>query len=255
MNKFYQFIKNELNPTTAELYITGDIVRNDDKEWYETWGMECSAPQDFKDSLASLNGCPLTIYIDSYGGDVHAASAIYTAIREYPGKTTVKIDSIAASAASVIAMAGDTVLMSKTAFMVIHDPMTNVFGNISELNQTVGVLKSIKEGLLNAYCAKSHLSREKISKMMTDETWLNFETALEYGFIDGDIENGAKDEILPTAILNRIQAQRMTIYNQIINNEKEKVANYKAACEKRVQIEQENINRYKALLLSKNNKK
>ena len=126
MNRFYNFVKTD---TDAELYITGDIASDDMAEFYEIFGENCTCPNGFKQSLDELDGSPLTVYIDSYGGDVIAASAIYTMLREYKGQVTVKIDSIAASAASVIAMAGDTVLMSRTAQLMIHDPSTEVWGN------------------------------------------------------------------------------------------------------------------------------
>lgn len=209
-NKFFNFVKNN---DDAELYINGDIVANDDTWLYDIFEVEHTAPKGFKEGLDALDGKPLTVYIDSYGGNVMAASSIYTMLREYKGKVTTKIDSIAASAASIIAMAGDEVLMSRTAYLMIHDPMTYIEGNITDVKQGLESLKAIKEGIINAYERKSNLSREKIAKLMTDETWLDYNTALEYGFIDGEI--GAEKQIIPQAVLDSIRNQKMAVYNMV----------------------------------------
>jgi len=209
---FFNFV-NRAEAESAELYINGDIVSDDDAEFYEAFGIKCTAPKGFKEQLSALNGKPLSVYVDSYGGDVLAASSIYTMLREYKGEVTVKIDSIAASAASVIAMAGDKIYMSPTAFLMIHDPSTAIWGNITEVKQGLESLKAIKEGIINAYARKSNLPREKISKLMTDETWLDYNAALEYGFIDGEI---TKDSIIiPNEVLNSIKNQRITIFNKV----------------------------------------
>ena len=156
----------------------------------------------------------IKVYIDSYGGDVLVASAINTMLREYKGQVTVKVDSIAASAASVIAMAGDNVLMSPTAYLMIHDPSTIAWGNITEIRQCLDSLKAIKEGIINAYERKcgDKASREKISKLMTDETWLDYNKAHEYGFVDGEI--GGEKAIVPQEVLDSIKQQRMVIFNR-----------------------------------------
>lgn len=212
MSKFFNFI-NKAESESAELYINGNIVSDDSVERHETFGVKCIAPTGFKSSLAECAGKPITVYIDSYGGDVLAASSIYTMLHEYKGQVTVKIDSIAASAASVIAMAGDKVLMSPTAYLMIHDPSTLVWGNITEVKQTLDCLKAIKDGIMNAYERKcgDKASREKISKLMTEETWLDYNAALAYGFIDGEI--GGERAIVPQEVLDSIKQQRMVIYN------------------------------------------
>ena len=122
--------------------------------------------------------------INSPGGNVFAAAEIYTMIRDYPGNVTVKIDAIAASAASVVAMAGDRVMMSPVAMLMIHDPMTIAMGNAKAMEKAITTLNEVKESLINAYCAKTGLSRNKIAKLMSDETWLNAKKAVELGFAD-----------------------------------------------------------------------
>lgn len=210
--RFYNFVNNA-ESEEANLYISGDIISQEEKDFWQAWGFDASgtSENDFKQQLDACSGKNINVYIDSYGGDVIVASAIYSMLREYKGKKVVKISSIAASAASVIAMAGDEVLMSPTAFLMIHDPLTQVYGNITEVKQTLNALESIKEGIINAYERKSNLSREKISKLMSDETWLDYNTALKYGFIDGEL--GAQANLLDEGFLNSLKQNQMRIYN------------------------------------------
>lgn len=146
------------------------------------WGDEIT-PQDFRDELYAEDG-DLTLWINSPGGNVFAAAEIYTMIRDYPHNVTVRIASIAASAASVIAMAGNTVQMSPTALLMIHDPSTIAFGNAKDMEKAIATLNEVKESIINAYAAKTGLSRSRISKLMSDETWINAKKAVELGFAD-----------------------------------------------------------------------
>ena len=106
-------------------------------------------------------------------------------LREYPGTVTVKIDSIAASAASVVAMAGDRVLMSPTGMLMIHDPSTIAMGNSEDMRKAIDVLNEVKESIINAYTAKTGLSHARIANLMSNETWMNAKKAVELGFADG----------------------------------------------------------------------
>ena len=146
------------------------------------WGDEIT-PQDFRDELYAEDG-DLTLWINSPGGNVFAAAEIYTMIRDYPHNVTVRIASTAASAASVIAMAGNTVQMSPTALLMIHDPSTIAFGNAKDMEKAIATLNEVKESIINAYAAKTGLSRNRISKLMSDETWINAKKAVELGFAD-----------------------------------------------------------------------
>nr|DAH66819.1 MAG TPA: Putative ATP dependent Clp protease [Caudoviricetes sp.] len=208
MSKFFKFVDKA---EEADLYINGTIDCNESKEFYEAFGIECTVPNGFKQALDECNGKPVNIYIDSYGGDVLAASAIYTMLREYKGHKRVKIPAIAASAASVIAMAGDEVLMSPTAFLMIHDPSTCAQGNITEMQQVLDSMKAVKEGIINAYERKAkNISREKIAELMSNETWLDYNQAKEYGFIDGEI---GKEQIFDAVLVNTLRTHQMAIYN------------------------------------------
>ena len=140
-------------------------------------------PKAFRDEL-NAGTEDITVWINSPGGNVFAAAEIYTMLRDYPGAVTVKIDAIAASAASVIAMAGNKVLMSPVAMLMIHDPSTIAMGNTKDMEKAIATLNEVKESIINAYAAKSGLSHNRISKLMENETWMNAKKAVELGFAD-----------------------------------------------------------------------
>ena len=150
----------------------------------ESWFDDDVTPQMFREELFSGEG-DVVIFLNSPGGDCVAASQIYTMLTEYKGSVTIKIDGIAASAASVIAMAGDTVLMAPTGMMFVHNPMTAAFGNKAEMEKAIEMLEEVKESIINAYERKTGLSRQKLSHLMDSETWMNARRAIELGFADG----------------------------------------------------------------------
>ena len=159
-----------------------------------SWFDDDITPKMFKDDLYKYGGGgPITVRMNSYGGDVIAASLMSTIIRDYPGRVTVRIDGIAASAATVVAVAGDLVKIQETAYFMIHDPLMVFFLaalNIEELNRITDALKNVKEGIINTYETKTGLSRTRISKLMTDETWMDAERAVDLGFVDEIIRAG-----------------------------------------------------------------
>ena len=162
----------------------------------ESWFDDDVTPQMFKDELFAGNG-PVTIWINSPGGDCIAASQIYSMLMDYKGSVTVKIDGIAASAASVIAMAGTEVLMAPTALLMIHNPATAAFGDHTEMQKAIEMLEEVKESIINAYEIKTGLSRSKLSHYMDSETWMNAKKAIELGFADGiltDTKKPASDD-------------------------------------------------------------
>ena len=174
MQKFWNWIHDDSGGRVLRL--EGPI----DSESF--WGDEIT-PASFRDELYAEDG-DITLWINSPGGNVFAAAEIYTMIRDYPHNVTVRIASIAASAASVIAMAGNTVEMSPTALLMIHDPSTIAIGNAKDMEKVISTLNEVKESIINAYAAKTGLSHSRISKMMSDETWINAKKAVELGFAD-----------------------------------------------------------------------
>lgn len=125
------------------------------------------------------------MWLNSPGGDCVAAAQIYNMLKEYPGNITIKIDGIAASAASLIAMAGNEVLMSPVSMMMIHNPMTAAIGNADDMQKAAAMLDEVKDSIINAYELKTGLTRAKLSHLMDDETWMNAVKAVELGFADG----------------------------------------------------------------------
>lgn len=174
MKKFWNWIKD--SDETRTLRLEGPI----DEESF--WGDEIT-PQMFRDELNAGEG-DVTVWINSPGGNVFAAAEIYTMLKDYKGSITVKIDAIAASAASVVAMAGDVVQMSPVAMLMIHDPSTVAMGNTKDMEKAIEVLNEVKESIINAYAAKSGLSHARIANLMSNETWMNAKKAVELGFAD-----------------------------------------------------------------------
>lgn len=173
--KFWNWIRNE-GELESTLVLNGQISD-------ETWFGDEVTPGMFKDELDACSG-PINVWINSPGGDVYAAAQIYNMLRDYKDHVTVKIDGLAASAASVIAVAGDTVLISPVGMMMIHNPATIAMGNAADMEHAITMLNEVKEAILNAYVDKTGLSRNKLSKMMDDETWFNAKKAVELGFAD-----------------------------------------------------------------------
>lgn len=149
----------------------------------ESWFDDDVTPQIFKDELNAGSG-DITVWINSPGGDCVAAAQIYNMLTQYKGNVTVKIDGIAASAASVIAMAGNMVLMSPVSMMMIHNPATVAVGDHAEMQKAIDMLAEVKESIINAYVIKTGLSRSKLSHLMDAETWMDANKAVELGFAD-----------------------------------------------------------------------
>lgn len=149
----------------------------------ESWLDDDITPTVFASELNAGSG-PVTIWLNSPGGDVVAAARIYNMLLDYPGKVTVNIDGIAASAASVIAMAASTVAMSPVSMLMIHNPATLAMGDKTELSRALEMLESVKDSIINAYQLKTGLSRAKLSKLMDMETWMDARAAIDLGFAD-----------------------------------------------------------------------
>lgn len=183
MKKFWNWARDD-NSGVRTLYLDGVIAE-------ESWFDDDVTPKAFKAELTAGEG-DLVIWLNSPGGDCIAASQIYTMLMDYKGKVTVKIDGIAASAASVIAMAGTTVLMAPTALMMVHNPLTVAIGDSDEMQKAIAMLSEVKESIINAYEIKTGQSRAKLSHLMDAETWLNAKKAIELGFADGILDDEKK---------------------------------------------------------------
>lgn len=186
--KFWNWVRNEGEKRI--LLLDGEIS---DETW---WGDEVT-PQMFRSELNAAEG-DIDLWINSPGGDCYAAAQIYNMLMEYKGNVTVKIDGIAASAASVVAMAGSTVEISPLGMLMIHNPMTVSIGDTHEMERTIMFLAEIKESIINAYELKTGLSRAKISRLMDAETWMNAKKAVELGFADSVLYADAQRPLTDT---------------------------------------------------------
>ena len=201
MKKFWKWMnQTTINQETKEqtqartLFLNGTIAE-------ESWFDDDITPQLFKEELTSGAG-DITVWINSPGGDCVAAAQIYNMLMDYKGNVTVKIDGIAASAASVIAMAGTKVLVSPVSMLMIHNPATMAFGDSAEMKKAIAMLSEVKESIINAYEIKTGMSRAKISRLMDAETWMNANMAIELGFADEIMQRNSMEEPItaePTA--------------------------------------------------------
>ena len=180
MRHFWNWAKNA--DETRTLFLEGVIAE-------ESWFSDEVTPAMFKEELFAGSG-PILLHINSPGGDCIAASQIYTMLMDYPHDITVQIDGMAASAASVIAMAGTKVCMSPTSMMMIHNPFTCAMGDSDEMRKAIQLLDEVKESIINAYEIKTGLSRTKLSHLMDSETWMNALKAKELGFCDEVLYTG-----------------------------------------------------------------
>lgn len=179
MKKFWKWTnlaQTETAPMERILHLNGTIAE-------ESWFDDDVTPQLFAEELNAGNG-DITVWINSPGGDCVAAAQIYNMLMDYKGNVTVKIDGIAASAASVIAMAGTKVMVSPVSMLMIHNPMTVAMGDSAEMEKAIEMLASVKDSIINAYEIKTGLSRAKLSHLMDAETWMDANKAVELGFAD-----------------------------------------------------------------------
>ena len=207
MKKFWNWARDE-DSGVRTLYLDGTIAE-------ESWFDDDVTPKAFKADLNSGEG-DIVIWINSPGGDCIAASQIYAMLMDYKGKVTVKIDGIAASAASVIAMAGTTVLMAPTALMMVHNPLTVAIGDSEEMQKAIAMLSEVKESIINAYEIKTGLPRKQLARMMDETTWMNAKKAIELGFADDVLSDEKRvpeaepyafsEDAVEKALINRISA-------------------------------------------------
>lgn len=218
MKKFWNWkTRTVTNQETQEqiqertLFLNGTIAE-------ESWFDDDVTPQLFKNELNSGSG-DVTVWINSPGGDCVAAAQIYNMLMDYKGSVTVKIDGIAASAASVIAMAGTKVLVSPVSMLMIHNPMTAAFGNSDEMQRAIEMLGSVKDSIINAYEIKTGLSRAKLSHLMDAETWMDANKAVELGFADEIIQRSTETENVAAPTVSMLYSKA-----NVVNSLMEKIA-------------------------------
>lgn len=208
--KFWNWKNQESEGDSPERVLELDGVIAED-----SWFDDDITPAMFKEELFAGSG-PVTIWINSPGGDCIAASRIYAMLMDYKDDVTVKIDGIAASAASVIVMAGTKVLMAPTAMMMIHNPATIAWGDHEDMKKAIDMLSEVKESIINAYEIKTGLPRRQLARMMDDETWMNARKAIELGFSDGILEDSKRDSKMSSYDFTASAIER-TLVNKISN--------------------------------------
>ena len=218
MDKFWKWKNRKVvNEATQEetvertLFLNGTIAES---SWYD----DDVTPALFKEELMSESG-PVTVWINSPGGDCVAAAQIYNMLMDYPHNVTVKIDGIAASAASVIAMAGTRVLVSPVSMMMIHNPATIAFGDSGEMQKAIDMLESVKDSIINAYEIKTGLSRAKLSHLMDAETWMDARKAVELHFADGMLSRAEIPEDIEPATVSMLYSEAA-----VVNSLKDRIA-------------------------------
>ena len=206
MNKFWNWtVTNNDEKTERILTLSGVIAE-------ESWFDDEVTPKIFRDELMSGEG-DITVWINSPGGDCIAAAQIYNMLLEYKGNVTIKIDGIAASAASVVAMAGNKVIMSPVSMLMIHNPMTMAAGDTTEMKKAISMLTEVKESIINAYELKTGMSRDKIAKLMDAETWMDANKAVELGFADEILSR--ESSVKPSAIMYSENVVSRKLWNKI----------------------------------------
>ena len=189
--KFWNWVRNDNDERI--LMLNGEISN-------ETWFGDEITPKEFRGELNSGQG-KVTVWINSPGGDCFAAAQIYNMLMEYSGPVDVHIDGIAASAASVIAMAGNHVAISPVGMMMIHNPATVSIGDEREMKKAMEMLSEVKESIINAYELKTGLPRKQLSNMMNAESWMNAKKALELGFADSILYDGVDEDQEPEGMI------------------------------------------------------
>lgn len=196
-----------------KINVKGPIVSNSEVWIYEWFGIEATSPNSVSKVIDEANGEDLEVEINSGGGSVFAGSEIYTILKDYKGHVTVKIVGLAASAASVIAMAGNKVMMSPTAQMMIHNVSTYTSGDYRDMEHSAEVLKSANNTIANAYRLKTGKTQEELLKLMDNETWMTAQKAKELGFVDEIMfENDSQlvastdySGMLPPEVINKMR--------------------------------------------------
>ena len=219
------------------MYIDGEIVTDE-------WEDSDTSAAGFRDALKSLGDVKeINLHINSPGGSVFEGIAIYNMLKQHKAKVNIYVDALAASIASVIAMSGDAIFMPSNSMMMIHNPATIAIGDSEEMKKAVKMLDEVKESIMNAYEIKTDLARDKISKLMDAESWLNAKKAVELGFADkilfadgqGDVTDDAGEGM---AVSDEMSAPVMFSRQAVMNSMLSKLIPPKKPVEKRTPVDQ-----------------
>ena len=199
------------------LDVKGNIIGSGDGWIYDWLGIEYTTPKKVNEALREANGEDIDVYINSPGGDVFAGSEIYTALREYAGKVRIKIVGIAASAASVVAQAGESEI-SPTGMFMIHNVQTTTSGDYNDMFHSGETLLSANQGIINAYLEKTGMSQERLQELMDQETYMSAQQAVEMGFVDKVMFQDISP-VLVNASSGMLPAETMKKLRNLIKNQ------------------------------------
>lgn len=191
----------------GKIDIKGDIASDDLVAFYDFFGMKCTYPKMVQEAIENDKDEEITLNIASNGGDVFAASEIYTMLKASGKRIVVNVQGLAASAASVISMAGDTIRISPTAQIMIHKASTGIRGNSDDLEHQSAVLSSIDESIALAYEMKTGLKQTELLDLMAKETWLNAKTAVDKGFADEIMFSDTEEEVMVTNAVHQLPSK------------------------------------------------
>lgn len=209
-----------------KISVKGPIVRNSEKRYYEWFGMEATCPKDITDAVTEANGEPIVIEINSGGGDIFAGSEIYTALMAYTGDVEINIVGLAASAASVIAQAGHSKI-SPTALFMVHNVSGGAYGDYRDMQHGADVLETANKSIASAYMEKTGKTMEELLGIMDNETWMDAQKAVEYGFVDEIMFAAAPRFVNGIGVLSAETIGKMRDLVQIPEDNKKKTAKAK----------------------------
>lgn len=199
---------------TKVIPIKGDIVTNMYGDFYDYFGMDYASPKQVTKAINEAAGDELDVQINSGGGIVDAGSEIYTALMSYSGNVTVSVVGMAASAASLIAMAGDVVQMSPSATMMIHNVSSGAQGDYRDMANAADMLKKANDSIANAYELKTGMEHNKILDLMNQTYWLSPKEAVELGFANKMMFEDEPSAILTASITSIPSLEQLQKFNE-----------------------------------------
>lgn len=211
-----------------KINVKGTIISNDNKWLYDLFEMDSTSPKDIDSKLENANGQDVTLEINSGGGSVFAASEIYSRLKSYTGNINVQIVGLAASAASVIAMAGKKIAISPTAQLMIHNASSSVSGDSNDMEHAAEFLRGTNESIASSYLLKTGIEKETLLELMDNETWMTAEKALELGFVDEimfkptELTNDI-GLMIPESVAETIKNERIKMNQLMVENESMKI--------------------------------
>lgn len=202
----------------GKIDIKGDVVDNMTGSFFDYWGMDSVYPKKIQQAIENDGDDEITLDVASDGGDVFAASEIYTMLKASGKHITVNIQGLAASAASVISMAGDTVRISPTAQMMIHKASNGLWGNADDMRSNADTLDSIDSSIVNAYALKTGHKDTDILQLMQNTTWMNAQTAVEKGFADEIMFVDENQPVFTNSLHNLPSKKALNKFLNMVNN-------------------------------------